>query len=86
MDMIKHENIEAYGGDILSDIVADAEAKELQLPEDKRINLRSPKDLAVVAKKPNKPIIREVVYSETGDAGSEPAGKGKHLLVVYDCF
>lgn len=69
-----------------NEITIDAEALELQLPEDRRIHLRGSGDLVVVARKLGKPVIREVVYREPGEAGSELAGRGKHILAVYDCF
>ena len=62
----------------------DAEAVELRLPEDRRIQVKTPQDLEVIARKVCKPILHEVVDGHPYPAGSKPLGNGSHVLAVYD--
>jgi len=65
-------------------IAVDAEAVELRLPEDRRIQIKTPRELERIAGRVGKPIIHELVDSYEVQAGSEPAKKGSHLYTVYD--
>ena len=65
-------------------ISVDAEALELRLPEDRKIQVRSPRELEKIAGILRKPIIREVVNGKLYLVGSNPTKKGSYLYAVYD--
>ncbi len=62
----------------------DAEVVELRLPEDRRIQAKSPEDVEAIARKLCKPILHELVDGHPYPAGSKPLRNGSHLLAVYD--
>ena len=67
-----------------SKITIDAEAVELRLPEDRRIHVKTPRELERIAGIVRKPVIHELVNTYGVQPGSEPAKKGSHLYAVYD--
>jgi len=69
---------------VMSRITFDAEVVELRLPEDRRIQVKSAEDLAVIARKLRRPILHEVVDGREHAVGSRLPWKGAHLLAVYD--
>jgi len=62
----------------------DAEVVELRLPEDRRIQVKTAEDLASIARKLGKPILRELVSGPRSDAGSKLIKEGSCVLAVYD--
>ena len=62
----------------------DAEVLELRLPEEKRIQMKTPQDLEAVARRVSKPILHEVVLIHPHPEGSKPIQNGSHVLAVYD--
>ena len=65
-------------------ISIDAEAVELRLPEDRRILVKTSRQLERISGIVRKPIIHEVVDSYDNQVGSEPTKKAAHLYAVYD--
>jgi hypothetical protein len=62
----------------------DAEVVELRLPEDRRIQVRSVRELEKIAGILRKPILRELIRDVTPVTGSNPTMRGSCALAVYD--
>lgn len=62
----------------------DAEVVELRLPEDHRIQVKSPEDIEAISRKVCKPILHEVVDGREHAIGCRLGWKGSHLLAIYD--
>ncbi len=65
-------------------ISIEAEVLELRLPEDRRIQVKTPEDLLTIARKIGKPILHEVVSNGEYPLGSKPRVNGSHILACYD--
>ena len=65
-------------------ITFDAEALELRLPEDRRIQVKTPQDLKRIAGILKKPILRELVSNDTHVTDPSSIKKGSCVLAVYD--
>jgi len=65
-------------------ISIDAEALELRLPEHRRIQVKTPRELERIAGIVRKPVIHELVDSYDVRVGPELTKKAAHLYAVYD--
>ena len=65
-------------------ITFDAEALELRLPEDRRIQVKTPRELERIAGILRKPILCETVTNDTGVTDPSSTEKGSCMLAVYD--
>jgi len=85
MVMLAHKDTSAYmEPTLMGTISVDAEVVELRLPEDRKIHVKTPRELERIAGILKKPILRELVSNDTGVTDPSSIKKGSCVLAVYD--
>ena len=81
--LYKH-TLDQKGKALSNRISIDAEVVELRLPEDRKIHVKTPRELERIAGILKKPILRELVSNDTGVTDPSSIKKGSCVLAVYD--